>query len=827
MSSRYLHAFLQPATVAVIGASDREGSLGAWAWRNLTSGGFEGSVWPVSLRHGHVGGVRAFKRVADLPATPELAVVCTPADAVADVMAELGERGTRAAVVASDGLTAQQTAAMLRAARRHRVRIVGDHAMGVQVPRLGLNAGVAPVFAAQGQLALVSQCGGVTSAMLDWAQAHGIGFSTVVSLGRSLDADTADWLDHLGSDHRTRAILLYMDTVHSPAKFMSAARAAARNKPVIVVKAGVVAHAEAADQAGQDAGGVLPPHVVSSDEVFDAAVARAGLLRVGSLHDLFLAAKVLARFREGGDGQLVILANGGTGALAADTAWRLGVPMARLPAPVAEAVAQRLGVTVQAVGNPVQLPREASGQLVAEVAELVCADSAHVLLVAHAPTWAVPAVDVAQALLPLATRAPNQVMAAWLGGGAHDAATQVFDQADLLTCETPEQAVQGLALLRTHARHQLELMQTPPTSPGRLLVEPASLCAQADALMQGEPQALSGAAALQWLSGLGFAVRHADAAPGNHLPGTRWRVTFSVDLAFGPVIGLGTSGLPRQLSRHAVALPPLNVPLAHALMVKAGVYDSASTTDGPEADAAVHGLMELLLNCSQLMVDLPMLSAGHITCVQDSNWQVVEAALQLHPARPMGADRFVVQPYPQHLVETVVWQGETLTVRPIRPEDEAQHLAFLALLSPEDIRMRIFHIRRTIAHSELARLTQIDYAREMAFIATRVNAETGQEETLATVRATVDAENDMAEFGVIVRSDIKAGGLGRLLMGRMIDYLRRKGTRQLSGTVLAVNTRMLAMARALGFTESDNPDDPDDQAVRFVLLNLQQPADIG
>ena len=824
MSSRYLHAFLQPTSVAVIGASDREGSLGAWAWRNLVSGSFEGQMWPVSLRHRHVGGVHAYRRVADLPAAPELAVVCTPADTVADVIGELGDRGTRAALVLSDGLTAAQTAAMLRAARRHTVRIVGDHALCIQVPRAGLNAGVAPVRASQGQLALVSQCGGVTASMLDWAQAHGLGFSTVVSLGRSLDADVADWLDHLGSDHRTRAILLYMDTVHSPAKFMSAARAAARNKPVIVVKAGV-ADAWVMADAEADADAVsLPPHVVSPDAVFDAAVARAGLLRVGSLHDLFLAAQVLARFREGGEGELVILANGGTGALAADTAVRLGVPVARLSSQTVESVAKLLAVSPREVGNPVHVPREASAGLMADVAECLCADAGQVLLVAHAPTWAVQAAEVAHALLPVATREPHRVMAAWMGGGAHDPAVGLFEEAGLPTYQTPEQAVQGLALLRTYARHQIELMQTPPPYVGRLMLDPASMCAQADALMLGEPKTLAGGEALRWLAGVGFAVRDASGHDEVHLPGTRWRITFSVDIVFGPVIGLGTSGLPRLLSRHAVALPPLNVPLAQSLMSRAGVFDTAAEPDDPYANAAVQGLTELLLHCSQLMVDLPMLAAGHITCVQDS-WQVVDAALQLHPARPMGADRFVVQPYPQHLVETFAWQGQTLTVRPIRPEDEAQHLAFLAKLSPEDIRMRIFHVRRSIAHSELARLTQIDYAREMAFIATRVNQETGQEETLATVRATVDAENDMAEFGVIVRSDIKAGGLGRLLMARMIAYLRAKGTRQLSGTVLAVNARMLALTRALGFVESDNPDDPTDQSVRYVLLNLQQPSE--
>lgn len=819
MSSRHLHAFLQPTSVAVIGASDRVGSLGAWAWHNLVSAGFEGQMWPVNLHHKTLGDHRVYRRVADLPAAPDLAVVCTPAAAVSRVVGELGDAGTRAALVLSDGLTHAQTAAMLKVARRHTLRIVGDHALCIQVPRLHLNAGVAPAMASDGQVALLSQCGGVTASMLDWAQAHGIGFSAVVSLGRSADADVGDWLDHLGGDHRTRAILMYLDDVHSPAKFMSAARAAARNKPVIVVKAGA-GSISLTGMSGDEQEAGRPPFAMEPDVVFDAAVARAGLLRVGSLQDLFLAAQVLARFRDGGAGPLVILANGGTGALAADAARVLGVPMASLSPDLAVALGRLMAVPPSAVGNPVRLAREAPAHVYAQAAELLCRDPRHVLLVAHAPTVAVQAADVAQALLPVATRQPHRVLGAWLGGGNNRAAARVFDDADLPACDTPEQAVQALALLRTYAQHQIELMQTPPARLAREPSDVAGIRALAESAMSTRPTLMTGDAALALLQLAGVPARAEQPGAPVHVAGTRWRITFGVDLTFGPVIGLGTSGLPPTLSRHAVALPPLNAPLARALMCRAGVYAEADAWATESVYAPAQGLAELLIGCSQLMVDLPMLAAGQLTCV-DARWTVVDAALQFHPACPMGPGNFVIPPYPQHLVETCLWHGQALTVRPIRPEDEAQHLVFLSKLTPEDIRMRIFHVRRSIAHSEMARLTQIDYSREMAFIATRLDPDTGLEETLATVRATVDADNDAAEFGVIVRSDIKAGGLGRLLMNKLIAYLALRGTRRLTGTVLTVNARMLAMARGLGFVESDNPEDPTDQAVRFVSLDLQ------
>ena len=168
MSLQHLHVFLQPASVAVIGASSRPDSLGNWAWRNLVSAGFEGQLLPVNLKHKTLDGHRVYAHVADLPVVPDLALVCTPAATVSRVIDELGAHGTRAAVVLTDGLSPAQTAAMLKAARRYTLRIVGDHALGVQVPRLRLNAGIAPCMPMDGQLALVSQCGGVTASMLDW-----------------------------------------------------------------------------------------------------------------------------------------------------------------------------------------------------------------------------------------------------------------------------------------------------------------------------------------------------------------------------------------------------------------------------------------------------------------------------------------------------------------------------------------------------------------------------------------------------------------------------------------------------------------------------------
>ena len=193
----------------------------------------------------------------------------------------------------------------------------------------------------------------------------------------------------------------------------------------------------------------------------------------------------------------------------------------------------------------------------------------------------------------------------------------------------------------------------------------------------------------------------------------------------------------------------------------------------------------------------------------------LRARVRLSLAAPAGALNFAIRPYPSNLVETFDWHGRPVTVRPIRPEDEEQHMVFLGQLNPTDIRMRVFYSRRGIERSELARLTQVDYAREMAFVAVDQGPD-GQERTLGVVRAIADADNLSAEFGIVIRSDMKGQQLGQLLMQHIIDYQRRHGTRKLVGTVLAENSRMLELARRLGFVEKAS----EESGVRAVELEL-------
>ena len=324
MTIRNLDALFHPRSVALIGASNRLHSIGAVIAKNLREGGFEGPVLPVNPKHKSIAGILCYPNIASLPLVSDLAVICTPPQTVPGIIGELGSRGTRAAIVVTAGFregdnkagAALQTA-MLEAARPHLLRIIGPNCLGVISTPIGLDASFAPDTPKKGSVAFVAQSGAMVTTVLDWATGRGIGFSHLVSLGDMSDVDFGDMLDFLANDENTSAILLYIEAVTAARKFLSAARAAARVKPVIAIKAGrqpAAAHA-AASHTGALAG---------VDGVYDAAFERAGILRANDLDEIFDAVETLTYWpRIAGDRLAIVTNGGGVGVLAAESAfWR-------------------------------------------------------------------------------------------------------------------------------------------------------------------------------------------------------------------------------------------------------------------------------------------------------------------------------------------------------------------------------------------------------------------------------------------------------------------------------------------------------------------------
>ena len=897
MSIRHLDSLLQPASVVVIGASDRPASVGATVWNNLRNGGFDGALYAVNRKHATVDGVKAWPSVAALPRTPELALICTPPDGVAGLIRQLGARGTHAAIVMTAGLSAAHKKAMLTAARKHTLRILGPNCLGLLAPHHGLNASFAQRPAAPGTLAFVSQSGALATAILDWAQPRGVGFSQVISLGEHADVDFGDLLDYLGNDARTQAILLYIESIQTARKFMSAARAAARNKPVIVVKAGRSPH-------GQQAAASHTGALAGSDIVFDAAIRRAGMLRVDTLQDLFTAAATLAHFsnpplrglndeaRAALDRLTLVTNGGGAGVLAADAAARADVELAVLAPATLQALQAQLPAN-WSHGNPVDIIGDApTERYVAALQTLLGDATTGTVLFMHAPTAIVPSADIATALLPVVRREPGQlqrVLACWMGDPSVRAARSAFQDAGIPCYDTPEEAVRAFAMLRDYRHNQALLLEAPPaagTPPVADLqrvrdVVACVLAARREWLTETEAKsvlqacgipvvatlvtATTAQAAVAAARSIGYpvalkilspqithksdvggvalnieddaALRAAAAAmlarvvlhqPQAEITGFTVQrmvrrpraleliVGAHVDPLFGPVILFGQGGTAVEvIADRAVALPPLNPPLARALVAGTKVARLlAGWRDVPAAD--MDAIVATLCSVSALLAEVPEIAELDINpLLADASGVVaLDARIRVSAKAPAGAAAFAIRPYPVELVQTVQWRDRSLVLRPIRPEDEARHLEFLNRLEPTDIRMRVFYSRQSIERTELARLTQIDYEREMAFVATALGP-SGEEETLAVARAVTDPDNIGAEFGIVVRSDLKGGGLGRVLMDKLFNYLRQRGTQCVHATVLKENARMLALTQAMGFVRG--AEQPDDDTVALTL----------
>jgi acetyltransferase len=465
MPTDALDAFFRPASVALIGASSRPGSVGALVARNLLDGGYAGPVMFVNPRHAEIDGHPVHADVASLPGTPELAIIVTPPATVPGLIAQLGARGTRAILVITAGfgeLGAEGRAlqrAAVEAAREHGARLIGPNCLGLQAPSIGLNASFAHLLPPPGRLAFVSQSGAMATALLDWAVPRGIGFSQLVSLGDMADVDFADLLRYLAAEPGTQAILLYIEGLRDARGFIEAARAAVLNKPVIAIKAG--RRAESAKAAASHTGALA-----GADAAYEAAFRRAGILRVRDTLDLFDAAETLAHTGAQTGERLAILTNGGgPGVLATDALAEAGGRLATL----APRTLARLDASLPATwshGNPVDIIGDASSARYREALGALLDDAdVDAVLVINCPTAVGNPLEAAQAVAEVVARerpllAGRNILSCWLGGHSAEAARRVLVAAGVAGYETPEQAVRGF-MQRVQYRRLHDAVQAP------------------------------------------------------------------------------------------------------------------------------------------------------------------------------------------------------------------------------------------------------------------------------------------------------------------------------------------------------------------------------
>jgi len=904
VSVHNLEALLQPRSVALFGADRVPRSIGRVLAENLFQGGFEGPVMPVHGRDRAVQGVFAYPTVADLPITPDLAVIASPLQEIPPLLADLGARGTRGAVIVShDGFAAGSgdraalQDAMRAAAKPHGLRLVGPACLGLMVPSQGLNASYAHIRAADGDLAFIAQSGSLMTLMLDWAAARGVGFSLLAALGDMIDIDLGDMLDHLAFDPQTRAVLLCVDRIEHPRKFLSAARAAARLKPVIVFDAG-----SNGDKRRMRArsGGVLrdaPPanglHPGRS-EVNDAAFRRAGLLPVPSLADLVAAAGTLGTgIRVAGD-RLLVIANGrGIAEVTAEIVLAEGGNLAQ-PSEATLAALDRVLPPSWGRRNPVNLFADATASRWCDALGPLLADEGVDAVVAiNTPTAIGDTLEAARAVVETLEGERKPLAAVWLEESTLDETRRLFAQRRVPLHDGPGPAVEALMQLVRWRRNQDMLMQVPASLPdlfdrdrdaaerivgaalasGRTwLSEPEAkavlaayglpVLASEDATtpedaaavagrlgfpvsirpsglaVTGEAHAVSIGIALQLdtpeqveqaASRLqrrfaerrpdvpfpGFTVRAQAAVEGRH----ELQMGITLDERFGPLVLFGEGGeAARVIPDGAIGLPPLNLGLARMLIAETRAqrllqgYGDRPAADLDEVALALVKLAQIGSEIAGIVeIDVNPLLAGRDGVL------VIAAGIRLAPpAGPAGA-RLAIRPYPIELEKSVqARDGRSLLLRPIRPEDEPALRTFVRALTPEDRRLRFFSHVKELDARLAARLTQIDYDREMAFVL----IDPGEDETaiLGVMRISADPDGSRAEYAGAVRSTLKGLGLGRLLLEEICDYARTRGIAEVWGEVLAENAPMLGLVRKLGFNVHV---DPEDRSVVVVRRPLQ------
>ncbi len=875
MTTRNLEKLFRPESVAVIGASNRPGAVGAVVMHNLLEGGFEGPILPVNPKQSAIAGVLAYPDVDSLPIPPDLAIICTPPEPIPSLIERLAANGTRAAIVLTAGLEQARTRdgrtvkqAMLDATNNYLFRILGPNCLGLLVPGIKLNASFSHLPATDGKIAMVSQSGALCTVILDWAAENGAGFSHFISLGECADVDFGDVIDYLATDTSTRAILLYIESITSGRKFMSACRAAARNKPVIVIKSG-------RGSAGAKAAASHTGALAGADDVYDAAFRRAGMLRVDEIGELFAAVETLTRAKPQVGERLMLMTNGGgLGVMAADALEEHGIALPMLSEQTIEVLNGELPPTWSRA-NPVDIIGDAPGTRYTAAARALLDDpSADAILVMHAPTAIASSTEAAEAVISVAKNSKKNVLASWCGGKAVAPARKRLREAGIPSFDTPNDAVRGFLNLVEYRRNQTLLLETPPSSPqnvtyatdaarfvlearlsnGRhLLTEPESKAvlsaygiptvethivagvdeAVSKATEMGFPVALKilsddishksdvggvalhlndsdavRSAAAEMLKNIerrfpaatlqGFTVQKMVSRPGAH----EVIVGVAPDPVFGPVIMFGHGGTAVEvIGDRSIALPPLNMKLAIDLIDRTRISKLlAGYRDQPAVDMDM--LCQTLIHISQLIVEMPEIEELDINPLLVDENGVLALDARIRVCDDKARTRLAIRPYPKELeYDFALEGGEKIRIRPIRPEDEPAHVEFLAKTSKEDIRFRFFGQIRELPHSELARLAQIDYDREMALIAKQRTRE-GEGDTIGVVRTITDPNNERAEFAIIVRSDMKGHGLGRALLKRMISYCQSRGTKEMVGQVMQENAAMLAFVEELGFTRA-------------------------
>src|SRR5450755_396616 len=897
MSTYRLKNLLSPRSLALVGGSPRPGSVGRAILANIHKAKFEGEFGLVNSHYAEIDGIATVASLGKLPFVPELVVMTAPAAAIPDLIDDAGQRGAAGAVIITSGLghgAGSLAEKAERAAHKYGMRLIGPNCLGIMMPGANLNASFAAHMPCAGNLALISQSGAIATGMVEWAAQRAVGFSGIVSIGDQLDVDIADLLDYFALDSKTRAILLYVEAIKDARKFMSAARAAARIKPVVVVKSGRMAQ-------GAKAAATHTGALAGSDAVYDAAFRRAGILRVSDLRELFDCAETLGRVESPPGKRLAILTHGGgIGVLAVDRLVELG----GISAPIGPAVRERLNAVLPrnwSGSNPVDIVGDADPARYAVALEVLLADPGNdAILVMNVQTAIAPADEIAATVTGLVgkyrqqhRRSAKPVLAVWVA--AEQKVIDLLSAAGIPNYPTEDDAVRGFMHLVQHREVVKALAEVPPAMPtefapdidtarkivaaaladDRQWLDPIEIkrlleayeipmvptFAAADAeqaathasaiFAQGDTVVLKimsrdivhksdvGGVVLNLTSVNAVRAAMADILarakalrPEARIAGVIVQAMMvrpkarelilglADDPTFGTVIVFGRGGTAVEIiNDKALALPPLDLQLARDLIERTRVsrlLRAYRDVPAVEPDAVAMVLVKL----AQMAADIPEIRELDINplLADEAGVLAVDARVRVGEVERKfggsGPANFAVRPYPSQWQRHLeVGNGWRVFVRSIRPDDEPLIHELLRHVTSGDLRLRFFASMKEFSHEFIARLTQLDYARAMAFVA----FDEATNEMVGVVRIHSDSIYESGEYAILLRSDLKGRGLGWALMQMIIEYSRSEGLKTISGDVLKENTVMLEMCRQLGFDVKADPHEHDICDVKLKL----------
>ena len=879
--ARYgLDAMFAPGSVAVIGATDRPGTVGRTVLENLLHGRFQGKVYAVNVKHPEVLGLKAYRSIRDIPGPVDLAVIATPAATVPQLIGECVDAGAKSAVVISAGFREhgaegaaleQQIHEQLR---RGSMRLIGPNCLGIMNPAIGLNATFAKDAPKAGNVAFLSQSGALLSAILDWSHHEQVGFSAIVSTGSMLNVGWGDLIYYFGDDPHTKSILLYMESVGDARSFLSAAREVALTKPIIVIKAG---RSQAASRAAASHTGAL----TGSDEVLEAAFRRSGVLRVHNIADLFYMAEVLSRQPRPKGPRLTILTNaGGPAVLATDSLVANGGELAELSPESLRRLDEFLP-THWSHNNPIDILGDADSERYARALEIATQDpNSDGLLVILAPQGMTDPAQIAERLKPYAKQYGKPVLASWMGADSIAAGEAALNSAGIPTFPYPDTAARAFTYMWRYTYNLRGLYETPTLADqsemestsrnqvgqiiqnarrqGRVLLN--ELESKVLLSLYGIPTVETRAAASEdeaatIASELGFpvvlkvfsptithktdvggvklnlqdeaAVRSAYRAikssvaekagpdqfsgvtvqPMVKLDGYELILGSSVDPQFGPVVLFGSGGQLVEVYRdRALALPPLNTTLAQRMMEQTRIFTALKGVRGRKP-VNMEALEQLLVRFSQLVLEQRWIAEIDINPLLASPERLLalDARIVLHGPNVTleQLPKPAIRPYPLQYVSTwTMKDGNQVTIRPIRPEDEPLMVKFHETLSDRSVYLRYFctlSLSRRVAHERLLRICFGDYDREIALVAEHTDPATGERRIMAVGRLNKLHGKNEAEVAVLVSDHYQGLGLGNELLRRAIQIARDEKLSEVSAEILPDNIAMQVIMKHHGF----------------------------